>query len=314
MTTLTRPLTADLPNDSGLPSPVADFLPIVVGPAAAWAAGQFLPPWIAMWCMAFAVYFGLKWLVWRRTRATLTGRTLRRFGTWFLLWPGMNPAPFFPTTSATVPLLATARLATTRREWLVAALKTAVGLAMLGVVGPYVLPYSSFIGGWIGIVGLILLLHSGSFHLAALAWRHAGVAVEPLMGDPLRATSLADFWGRRWNRAFRDLVDPLIFRPLVRRRGPRVASWGVFLFSGLVHDLVITVPAGGGYGLPTLYFLLQAAVLELTHSAQGKKWNLRSGLRARLIAVITLVAPLGLLAPRPFVENCIVPMVRLWGN
>jgi hypothetical protein len=322
-----------------------DYLPLVVGPAAAWSTRHAMPSWIAMWCMAFAVYFGLKWLVGRRTRPAPVGQTPRRFAAWFFLWPGMNPAPFFADGSAgrrttdpvadgsagrrkstvadhsagrrsgkpaaPVPAVRSA-LTSSRREWLVAGAKTVAGLALVGLIAPRMLSFSSFIAGWIGMVGLILLLHSGSFHLAALAWKRAGVAVEPLMADPLRASSLADFWGRRWNRAFRDLVDPLVFRPLVGRFGPRLASWGVFLFSGLVHDLVITVPAGGGYGLPTLYFLLQAAVIELTHSPIGKRWRLRTGFRARVLAAVTLIVPLGLLAPRPFVENCIVPMVRLF--
>jgi hypothetical protein len=310
MTTLAREQPAtELPAWSPA---LIDYLPIVALPAAAWGSASFVPAWLAMWCMAFAVYFGLKWLVWRRTSPQLAHRTPGRFAAWFFLWPGMNPAPFFAAT----PLPPAERTAT-RREWFVATAKTAAGLAMIGLIGPWAFPYERLadyplVAGWIGMIGLILLLHSGTFHLAALAWRRAGVAVEPLMDNPLAAASLAEFWGRRWNRAFRDLVDTLIFRPLVRSHGPRNTSWYVFLFSGLAHDLVITVPAGGGYGLPTLYFLLQAAVLDLTRSRLGKTWNLRQGLRARLIAIVTLVAPLGLLAPRPFVENCILPLMRLW--
>jgi len=306
MNTLSQTLPRRAETDGGPVPFLVDYGPIIAGPALAWAAAGLVPPWLAMWCLAFAVYFGLKWLVWRRTSPALSHRTPPRFAAWFFLWPGMNPAPFFAPSPPPV-----SQRAATPREWFVALAKTAAGLAMVGVLGPLALSHNTLAGGWIGMIGLILLLHSGSFHLAALAWRRAGVAVEPLMADPLAATSLADFWGRRWNRAFRDLVDPLVFRPLVGHYGPRVASWGVFLFSGLVHDLVITVPAGGGYGLPTLYFLLQAAVIELTHSPLGKTWRLRTGVRSRVIAAITLIAPLGLLAPRPFVENCIVPLMRL---
>jgi hypothetical protein len=307
MTTMTDATTAARRTATSLPFAVIDGGPIVIGLAAALLAARHVPPWVAMWLVAFSVYFGLKWLVWRSTAPRLTNRTPARFLTYFFLWPGMNPTPFYPAVPPTP-----AELVTTPREWAVAGAKTAAGLAALILLGPLVDSHSPIAAGWIGMIGLILLLHSGLFHLAALAWRHAGVAAEPIMDNPLRATSLSDFWGRRWNRAFRDLVDPLVFRPLVRRYGPRVASWGVFLFSGLVHDLVITLPAGGGYGRPTLYFLLQAAVIELTHSPLGKRWRLRSGLRARAIAAITLIGPLGLLAPRPFIENCILPLMRLW--
>jgi hypothetical protein len=32
------------------------------------------------------------------------------------------------------------------------------------------------------------------FHLLSLAWRHAGVNAVPLMRNPMRATSLGEFW------------------------------------------------------------------------------------------------------------------------
>lgn len=300
-----------------------DALPCVVSYSAALAISTVLPLWIGMWFLTAAVFFSLKWLVWRRTYAALPNRTPARFWTWLLLWPGMNPAPFFVNTSSsasaasrTPPSLAaqthTGPFPTTSRQWLAALAKTAVGLAALGAAGPIVYHHSPLAAGWIGMFGLIMLMHCGVFHLAALAWRRAGVAVEPIMDNPLKAATLAEFWSRRWNRAFRDLVEPLVFRPLVRRYGPRVASWGVFLFSGVIHDLVITVPARGGYGLPTLYFLIQAAAIELARSPLGKRFRLRHGLGARLLAAVALIAPLGLLAPRPFIENCIVPLVSLW--
>lgn len=71
------------------------------------------------------------------------------------------------------------------------------------------------------MAGLIFVLHFGSFHLLSCAWRAAGVDARPLMHWPVAATSLADFWGRRWNTAFRDLTHRFLFRPLTRRLGPR---------------------------------------------------------------------------------------------
>ena len=53
------------------------------------------------------------------------------------------------------------------------------------------------------MLGLILLLHFGSFELIALFWQSRGVNAKPIMSAPLRATSLAEFWGKRWNLGFR---------------------------------------------------------------------------------------------------------------
>lgn len=73
--------------------------------------------------------------------------------------------------------------------------------------------------GWIGLLGLIFLLHFGLFHIAALAWQAAGVEAKPIMRGPALATSLNDFWSNRWNLAFRQLAHDLVLFPLRRRLG-----------------------------------------------------------------------------------------------
>ena len=87
---------------------------------------------------------------------------------------------------------------------------------------PGSLPY---VAGWVGMVGIVLTLHFGLFHLLSCAWRSAGVEARPLMNDPLASQSVSEFWGRRWNTAFRDLAHRFLFRPLSARLGPR---WGLF--------------------------------------------------------------------------------------
>ena len=89
------------------------------------------------------------------------------------------------------------------------------------------------------------------------------------MNWPLASVSLGEFWGARWNTAFRDLTYRFLFRPLARRLGPRGALSG-FLISGLVHDLVISIPAGGDYGGPTVFFLVQAVGIVTERSRFGR--------------------------------------------
>src|SRR5258708_15158766 len=105
------------------------------------------------------------------------------------------------------------------------------------------------------MIGLSVVLDFGFAHFLSLCWRLGGVNAEPIMDFPIKAKSLSDFWGRRWNRAFRDVAFARVFRPLVARLGVAWATMAVFIISGLVHDLVISVPVRGGWGGPTLFFL-----------------------------------------------------------
>jgi alginate O-acetyltransferase complex protein AlgI len=161
--------------------------------------------------------------------------------------------------------------------------------------------------------GVILMLHFGSFHLLALAWQRTGVPVKPLMRAPLLATSLGDFWGARWNTGFHTLAHEFAFRPFSRRIGRTFAVLAVFLLSGLVHELVITLPARGGYGLPTAYFLVQGLGLVLERSSLGRTLALGTGVRGRAFALFVAAAPAFWLFPPVFVRNVILPMLHALG-
>ena len=95
------------------------------------------------------------------------------------------------------------------------------------------------------------------------------------MRKPLRSGSLSEFWGSRWNLGFRQLSHDVVFQPLRPRVGIAGATVATFLASGLVHDLVISVPAAGGYGLPAAYFGIQGLGVILERSKVGMRVGLR---------------------------------------
>ena len=163
------------------------------------------------------------------------------------------------------------------------------------------------------MVGIILILHFGLFQLLSCYWRSVGIQARPIMNHPLASTSLSEFWGRRWNTAFRDLTHRFLFRPFAAWFGPRLGLFAGFVFSGAIHDLVISVPAKGGYGRPTAYFAIQGAALILERSDFGRRHRLGRGWRGRVFTFLVLVVPVFLLFHRPFVARVIVPFMRAIG-
>jgi alginate O-acetyltransferase complex protein AlgI len=195
-------------------------------------------------------------------------------------------------------------------NWIKASLETMVGASLLWGVARSIPQAQSLLRGWIGMVGLILLLHFGTFQIVALLWQRLGVKAEPIMSAPLRSTSLAEFWGKRWNLGFRQLAHEFIFRPFYRRLGPNMAGLLVFAVSGVIHDLVISLPARAGYGLPTLYFLLQGAGVIIERSCFGHRWGLGQRSRGCFFMAVFLTVPVfGLFHPW-FVLRVILPFMQ----
>ena len=185
-----------------------------------------------------------------------------------------------------------------------------IGVALLFGVARLVAPRSPYAAGWVGMAGIVMVLHFGIFHVLSCAWRRAGVEARPLMNRPVVSVSLGEFWGRRWNTAFRDLTHRFLFRPLTRRIGVRAGIAGGFLFSGLVHELVISVPAGGGYGGPTLFFTVQGLGILVERSRSGRGIGLAQDGRGWLFTMLVLVLPAAGLFHPPFVERIVVPFMQ----
>ncbi|WP_165698957.1 wax synthase family protein [Bremerella volcania] len=253
--------------------------------------------------MAVFIYAGCKGLTWRS--AIKVSVPANRNVAYLLLWPGMDIEAFLDRRRDVVP--------PTLGEWLFAPAKMGCGFVLLYGAVPRLSPDHVLVVGWVGMIGLIFVLHFGLFHLLSCWWRSRGVDAKPLMDWPILATSLGEFWGRRWNRAFRDLTFRYLFRPLTQRFG---AAWGLmagFLMSGLVHDVVISIPAGSGYGGPTLFFVVQGIGMLAERSSLGRKVGLGSGAVGWLFTAACLLVPVGMLFHPAFIRNVIVPFLQAIG-
>lgn len=264
-----------------------------------------MPRWGVMWGLALLIYVGLKGLSWRTI-------SIREAPAWkhlayLLAWPGMDARTFLlpPRRAVSPPSI---------HEWGFAVSKLLAGTSLVVVASTRFADWPPLVRGWIGMIGIVLTLHFGLFHLLSCGWRAVGLPAVPLMDWPLTATSLGEFWGQRWNRAFRDLTHDFVFQPLRLRLGATAALWIGFALSGLVHDVVISLPAGGGWGLPTLYFLLQSAGISLERSPRGRRLGLRHRLPGRVFTATVLLVPLPLLFHTPFVERVIAPFLQTIGQ
>jgi alginate O-acetyltransferase complex protein AlgI len=266
-----------------------------------------IPRWAVMWALAAALFFAGKAAILRRV--DLRGWRLAGFA---FGWVGMDAAPF-RAPRATPP-----RPGAPEVKWPLAC--AVLGAVLLwSVARRFTHPLAA---GWAGMVGLILLLHFGTFGLLAAAWHANGVPVAPIMRFPAGAASLSEFWGRRWNVAFRDLAHRIVFSPVSHRSGHKVAMWASFMASGLAHELVISVPAGAGFGLPMSYFLLQALGVTLERRADTLVRNelktadrsVRAPFLWRWLRThaFTLLPAFILFHP-PFVERVMIPFFRVIG-
>jgi len=289
---------------------VADLGALTALVGVALAGRARLAPWVFMWAMAGALYAGCKWLTFREAlrRGVVAGRA--RSAGYLFGWPGMDAAGFLGKQRGT--------LTPRGEEWISAWLKTAFGAAVIWGCVRFVARRDAILAAWTGMIGVTFLLHFGVFHLLSLAWRRAGLAATPLMRNPAGARSVTEFWGRRWNTAFHELAFRFAFRPLARVFNPATATLLVFGLSGLTHELVISLPGGGGYGLPTLYFIIQGVGTLGEKAFQNLRLgrNLSPSAReawARFFTIAVAAGPAYWLFPPPFLQRVILPMLKAIG-
>ena len=290
------------PRSFGLSA--VDWISALLPTGIVLSLGRTLPAWAWMWTIAVALFIGAKWVTIRgfliSSKRANPGRLLA-FG---LLWPGMDLRAFCGTSPVRPPAGC---------EWAGAAAKTFFGAAVLWLGVPMVGATHPISTGWVGMIGIVLLLHFRLFHLLSATWRALGINARPIMRSPAAATSLSGFWGESWNDAFSDLMHENAFKPLTKRIGPRGALLLVFMISGALHEFVISVPAHGCYGLPTAYFVLQGLALLFERSGTGRKLGLGSGIKGWCFVALVAGVPAFWLFHPIFIRHVILPMLNAIG-
>lgn len=255
------------------------------------------PPLLRMAGPSVFAFLVLKVMVGEEERRDgMAPLSLRRWLSFAVLWVGMRPRLF---------AVRARRAVRGARDLAVqGATRLAAGLA-LALAARFVRPpevATAVLGA-----GLLLVFHFGACTLLAAAWRARGVRCDPIVRAPAGSRSLSEFWSRRWNLAYSEMCTIVLYRPFSARLGRRASVLLAFLFSGLLHEMAVSLPVHAGYGLPTLYFMLHGGLVLLEESLARAGKPLR-GLAARAWTLFWILAPLPLLFHRPFVEHVLRPL------
>jgi hypothetical protein len=281
--------------------PLIGWPPVVALPLAAVFVSIGWPAWARLWLLAVGIYAGFKWLTFATSKSARTTSWGKSLG-YLFFWTGMDAETFF------------GRRADENKprwsEWAWSVTQLAVGFGLLIGCAPKLVDSRPLVAGWIALTGIVSILHFGVSHLLSLLWRSCGVNAQHIMHKPLLAKSVSEFWGTRWNLAFRDVMHGFVFRPLAPMVGLKWATVATFFVSGVIHDGVISFTGRGGWGWPTLYFLIQPAAMFIERSRFGRRIGLGRGWTGWLFALAVVVGPAGLLFHGPFIEDVVVPMVR----
>jgi alginate O-acetyltransferase complex protein AlgI len=272
-----------------------------VGAIVAETSRHVAPAWAIMWAEAVLVFFVFKCITWR---PGLTARAHDRIG-YLLAWVGMDPEAFLRR------VLRPDRFA--RQRAIRAALNLLIGSMLIVAIAPAFARNDLFTGAWIAMIGFIVANHCGLLALLALGWRAAGRDVKPIMDRPLAARSVGDFWSGRWNSAFTDAMRRCVLVPVARRWNATAGLLAVFLVSGLLHELLISVPADAGYGIPTAYFALQACAIGFERSRRGRRLLSTPAVR-RAFAWLIVAGPAVWLFSPWFVARVVLPFMTAIGT
>eukprot|EP00755_Sulcionema_specki_P014001 Sspe_Gene.55531::Locus_30537_Transcript_1_1_Confidence_1.000_Length_2561::g.55531::m.55531 len=224
------------------------LMAVINGPT--WVVGQRIPaarPLLVVWCMAATWAFadgdamqrwvtaGVAWVYSLRMLAGTRSLFLHRVREW-----KHGESYVVESTVRLVVVLA----------------KVVVLLAVMcgSRVADGVMTYSLLVAGASYLMG-------GIFEeLVAVCLTHPlllNVYSPPTYNSPWLATSLRDFWSRRWNGLSQEMLSQLVYS----RTGP--SPFPTFLISGLLHDWWVGVAFGHWTAWNTAFFLAQAVGLSL---------------------------------------------------
>ena len=140
------------------------------------------------------------------------------------------------------------------------------------------------------------------FEVCGLCFLLAGYSLPLMHLAPIAASSVGEFWGKRWNIITSAWLRTFIFWPVARRRSAGVGVLCSFLVSGAIHAWPMLAGLGPVAALSTVVFFVFQGVVVLAES-----WLSIHSWPVAMARVWTLVI---LLASSPLYID---PCLRLFG-
>ena len=233
-------------------------------------------------CVLLACMKGLVYAEWARTEKL----SLVNYLVFTTCWFGMDPASF--------------RGRKTGLSWK-HDLGVGLTLTSIGLLGCWWVWMMGWFSIWAMFIPMSLAFHFGVLRLMKASLRIAGYPVRTLFPNVLMSRGIGDFWSRRWNVGYSQMMQRLVGRPVTNVAGSSAGIMAVFIGSGMLHELAITLPVRSGYGLPTLYFTAHG-LFVLAENKRGKPIG-------RLPSLLLVALPISLLFPPAFQHEVILEIL-----
>jgi hypothetical protein len=154
----------------------------------------------------------------------------------------------------------------------------AVGFAVLaGAVfwfgSTYSGPWNQLVA-WSTIVAFLYALMEAIVGGIRLFHALAGIHVDPIQKDPIKARSVAEFWSERWNLPVTHWLHEAFFHPLAKRGHPQAGVMAAFGISALFHGWLLFLAVDWRMGLMAAgFFVLQLPAIAVERRWRVRKWS-----------------------------------------
>jgi hypothetical protein len=199
---------------------------------------------------------------------------------WFFTWLGTHEVNRRPRTFHKAALLhliaATAVFAAAM-----------VSVKAVAEAGPWLLV--RWLAGGIMVMAFAEMVTAGHNFVTALL----GVIAPALMLSPYLATSLGEFWTKRWNPASSFLIFRKFFFTPLARRGPTLAFWAAFFASAVAHVLLPLMATGRWQISLTCgaFFLVQPLLIIVERRMNVRRWR-PAWARVWTLGALAITSPL----------------------